>query len=126
MASMSSINHDNLCNSEVRFQHITTNISSSSQHITTNIIVIPQNLPIQRLLFKFKSKHKAPRYTLLYKALKLGFDSFKRKISESVAPRHLIWLNTLHTISMTSIKAQFKGMVTQLFRKSTVDYLDLK
>src|SRR3954470_8969653 len=50
----------------------------------------------------------------------------QRKLSESMAPRHLIWINISHTISMTSIKAQFKGIVTQLFRKSTVDYLDLK
>src|SRR4051812_30108771 len=45
----------------------------------------------------------------------------QRKISESMAPRHLIWLNTSHIISMTSIKAHFEELVTQLFRKSTVD-----
>src|SRR3954464_11233190 len=45
----------------------------------------------------------------------------QRKISESMAPRHLIWLNTSHIIPMTNIKSHLKRLVTQLFRKSTVD-----
>src|SRR4051812_16556645 len=39
----------------------------------------PKICPYYFLLYKFKSIHKAPRHTLLYKALKPGFGSFKGK-----------------------------------------------
>src|SRR3954468_9367289 len=56
---------------------------------------------------------KLHRHSLLYKSTQTRIWLIQRKISESMAPRHLIWLNISHIISMTSIKSHLKVLVTQ-------------